>query len=92
MLYRHKSIQPIEAIFFNAKEHFLGLCRDKYKDNPKFLEYLKIPSIDKIDIKSHFGKIAAINDFDILYHIEENIWNNNVTLQLNIKDIRFSES
>ena len=92
VLYRHKSIQPVEAIFFNAKEHILGLCRDKYKDNPKFLEYLKISSLDQLDIKTHFGKIAAINDFDILYHVEENIWNNNVTLQLNIKDIRFSDS
>ncbi|MFW6018968.1 MAG: single-stranded-DNA-specific exonuclease RecJ [Bacteroidales bacterium] len=27
--------------------------------------------------------------FDICYHIEENIWNGNKTLQLNVKDIKF---
>ena len=29
--------------------------------------------------------------FDICYHIEENDWNGNVSLQLNIKDIRIHE-
>ncbi|MGM0611897.1 MAG: single-stranded-DNA-specific exonuclease RecJ [Bacteroidota bacterium] len=30
--------------------------------------------------------------FDICYHIEENTWNGNTTLQLNIKDIKFPDN
>ena len=26
--------------------------------------------------------------FDVLYHVEENVWNNVVNIQLNVKDIR----
>ena len=29
--------------------------------------------------------------FNILYHIEENTWNNNTVTQLNIKDIKIAE-
>jgi single-stranded-DNA-specific exonuclease len=32
--------------------------------------------------------ILAGNPFDICYHIEENEWNGNITLQLNVKDIK----
>lgn len=91
MLYPHKSIQPIDAIFFNAREHVISLCKEKYCNDKVFLDYLGITSVDKIDLKIHFSKIAAINDFDILYHIEENNWNNMVLIQLNIKDLQFSD-
>ena len=37
-----------------------------------------------------YPKIATGVPFDIVYTIEENKWNGNVTLQLNIKDIRFA--
>ena len=40
--------------------------------------------------KQHFDHIANQKDFDILYHVEENTWNNVVTIQLNIKDIRIN--
>lgn len=36
----------------------------------------------------HFEYIHEGNSFDICYHIEENEWNGNVSLQLNIKDIK----
>jgi len=36
----------------------------------------------------HFEKIKSGNAFDICYSIEENQWNGEVSLQLNIKDIR----
>jgi single-stranded-DNA-specific exonuclease len=39
----------------------------------------------------HFRFVQTGNKFDICYHIEENEWNGNVTLQLNIKDIKKSE-
>lgn len=36
----------------------------------------------------HLDHIKAGKSFDICYHIEENEWNNKVTIQLNIKDIK----
>ncbi len=36
----------------------------------------------------HLEHIKAGKPFDICYHIEENEWNNKVTIQLNIKDIK----
>lgn len=36
-----------------------------------------------------FEKIRRGEPFTICYHIEENEWNGNVSLQLNVKDIRF---
>lgn len=36
-------------------------------------------------------KLPIIKDnkpFDILYHVEENVWNNMVNIQLNVKDVR----
>jgi single-stranded-DNA-specific exonuclease len=39
----------------------------------------------------HFNYVQSGNKFDICYHIEENEWNGNVSLQLNIKDIKKSE-
>jgi len=37
----------------------------------------------------HFGLIDKGIPFDICYHLEENEWNGQVSLQLNVKDIRF---
>jgi single-stranded-DNA-specific exonuclease len=39
----------------------------------------------------HFGKIEKGIPFNICYHVEENEWNGNVSLQLNIKDIKFGD-
>jgi single-stranded-DNA-specific exonuclease len=38
----------------------------------------------------HFERVASGEPFNICYHVEENHWNGNVTLQLNIKDISFA--
>ena len=38
-----------------------------------------------------FGLIEKQIPFNICYHIEENEWNGSVNLQLNIKDIKFSD-
>lgn len=38
----------------------------------------------------HFHLIEKGIPFDICYHLEENEWNGNVSLQLNVKDIRFA--
>ena len=40
-------------------------------------------------------KLEMIKDnktFDVLYHVEENVWNNVVNIQLNVKDIRPSNA
>ena len=34
-------------------------------------------------------KVKTAGSFAAAYHIEENVWNNTVRLQLNVKDIRF---
>jgi single-stranded-DNA-specific exonuclease len=39
-----------------------------------------------------YPNIQSGERFDICYHIEENEWNNTVKLQLNIKDIKLSDS
>ena len=39
----------------------------------------------------HFGPIAAKIPFNVCYCIEEHEWNGNVSLQLNVKDIKFGE-
>ena len=36
----------------------------------------------------HFHYISQGNSFNICYHIEENEWNNQKSIQLNIKDIK----
>ncbi|MDD4395777.1 MAG: DHHA1 domain-containing protein, partial [Bacteroidales bacterium] len=50
-------------------------------------------SIDAIAFnqKENFDKVISGNDFDMLYHVEENNWNNNTTIQLNVKDIHSSD-
>lgn len=37
----------------------------------------------------HIDRILSGEPFNICYHVEENHWNGNVTLQLNVKDISF---
>jgi len=41
--------------------------------------------------KLHFDYISSQKDFDILYHVEENTWNNVTNIQLNIKDIKIHD-
>ena len=40
---------------------------------------------------NQFGKIEKGIPFNICYHVEENEWNGNISLQLNIKDIKFGD-
>lgn len=55
------------------------------KDNPSV-------SFDMIafNLGNFFDYINSGKNFDICYHIEENEWNGNITLQLNVKDIKHS--
>ena len=43
------------------------------------------------NLNEKFDLITNKKKFDIVYHVEENTWNNKTTIQLNIKDIRASE-
>ncbi|MDD4395737.1 MAG: single-stranded-DNA-specific exonuclease RecJ, partial [Bacteroidales bacterium] len=49
-------------------------------------------SIDAIAFnqKENFDKVISGDDFDMLYHVEENTWNNITSIQLNVKDIKSS--
>jgi single-stranded-DNA-specific exonuclease len=38
---------------------------------------------------AHVDRIEEGSPFTICYHIEENEWNGTVSLQLNVKDIKF---
>ena len=40
--------------------------------------------------KENFDKITSGREFDMLYHVEENTWNNITSIQLNVKDIKTS--
>ena len=40
--------------------------------------------------KENFDKITSGKEFDLLYHVEENTWNNVTSIQLNVKDIKAS--
>lgn len=41
--------------------------------------------------KENFDKVISGEDFDMLYHVEENTWNNVTSIQLNVKDIKCSD-
>ena len=41
--------------------------------------------------KDNFDKVISGEDFDMLYHVEENTWNNVTSIQLNVKDIKCSD-
>ena len=51
------------------------------------------PPFDGIgyNLYEKFNLITNNKKFDIVYHVEENTWNNKTTIQLNIKDIRANE-
>lgn len=38
-----------------------------------------------------FDNVRESDDFDIVYHVEENTWNNQTNIQLNVKDIKFND-
>ena len=52
----------------------------------------KAPSISfdmiAFNLGEWFDYINSGKEFDICYHVEENEWNGNITLQLNVKDIK----
>lgn len=58
-------------------------CRALYPD--KSMQPLDVIAFNQ---KDKLPLIRNNKSFDILYHVEENVWNNNVNIQLNVKDIR----
>ncbi|MDR1346254.1 MAG: single-stranded-DNA-specific exonuclease RecJ [Bacteroidales bacterium] len=43
-------------------------------------------------LKQHYYDIRSKKDFHIVYHLEENSWNNITIIQLNIKDIKIANN
>ena len=85
-----KPIFFTEGLFERGYARIVGnnhLKMDLYDaNNPKHI----FPAIafnlgDRIDL------VSSKSPIDVLYTIEENEWNGNISLQLNIKDIRPSE-
>lgn len=60
-------------------------CRVLYSDR-------SVQPLDVIafNMKDKLPLIKDNKHFDLLYHVEENVWNNVVNIQLNVKDIRRS--
>ncbi|MCR4857882.1 MAG: single-stranded-DNA-specific exonuclease RecJ [Bacteroidales bacterium] len=60
-------------------------CRVLYPDRDvKHLDVIAFNMKDKLPL------IQDGKPFDMLYHVEENVWNDMVNIQLNVKDIRSS--
>lgn len=89
-LYQDRSVPPVDSIMFNSREHLNSITKKKYAKNDKFLQYMGLKTMDQLDVKEHLTKIAAVSDFDIVYQVEENVWNNITSIQLNIKDIQYN--
>lgn len=62
-------------------------ARVQYPDRPvRPIDVIAFNQKDKLDL------IKDNKTFDVLYHVEENVWNNVVNIQLNVKDIRPSNA
>ena len=53
-------------------------------------------SVQPIDVIAfnqviYYEQIRNRNDFDMVYHVEENTWNNVTNIQLNVKDIKIND-
>ena len=53
-------------------------------------------SVQPIDVIAfnqviYYEQIRNRNDFDIVFHVEENTWNNVTNIQLNVKDIKIND-
>lgn len=57
-------------------------CTVKQEQNPQFITAIGFGLGDKLD------RIKEKPTFDVLYNIDENHWNGNVSLQLKLKDLR----
>ena len=85
----------MKPVFVTKNVQIIGqprLLKDKHL---KFTVYQESYPDIRIDaIAFDFGYLLdqiKDNYFDIAYHIEENVWNNQSTLQLMIKDIKLSQ-
>lgn len=62
-------------------------CKVLYPDRSvQMLDVIAFNMKDKLPL------VKENRRFDLLYHVEENVWNNSVNIQLNVKDIRPSQN
>lgn len=83
----------MEPIFESDKVVDEGAGRIVGDKHLKFRVLYPDRSVQPIDaiafnMKDKLPLISDNNEFDLLYHVEENNWNNVISLQLNVKDIR----
>ncbi len=62
-------------------------CRVLYPDRS-----VQLLDVIAFNMKDKLPLIKENRKFDLLYHVEENVWNNTVNIQLNVKDIRACNS
>ncbi len=60
--------------------------RVSYRD--KSAQPIDVIAFNQLD---YYDQIMKRNDFDIVYHVEENTWNNVTNIQLNVKDIKIND-
>ncbi|MBN2729174.1 MAG: single-stranded-DNA-specific exonuclease RecJ [Bacteroidales bacterium] len=74
-------------IYDNGYSKIVGEKHLKLFVTQKFYKGLGHPGI-AFQMADHYPMIEGQKPFDIVYAIEENEWNGNTTIQLNVKDIR----
>ena len=77
----------------HLKDFWIKRAENRYNSNPSDKNKKADQPIDVIAFNRK-DKLPIIKDnkpFDILYHVEENVWNNMVNIQLNVKDVRGGE-
>ena len=62
-------------------------CRVLYPDRS-----VQLLDVIAFNMKDKLPLIKENRKFDLLYHVEENVWNNILNIQLNVKDIRSCSS
>ena len=80
----HNAIDTGEsALIGQDKTHLrLNIFQDKFPE-------VKIGAVG-FSLSDHFGDIQEQKPFSLVYTIEVNEWRNQVSLQLNVKDIKFN--
>jgi len=77
-------------VFDNGFSKIVGNNHIKLMVTQSHYKGVGLPGI-AFQLGEYFNEIESQKPFDIVYALEENEWNGNTTLQLNIKDIRIEK-
>lgn len=78
-----------EEVYDNGYSRLLNNNHIKLMVTQRHYKDFGIPGI-AFQLGEYFPMLEKGNSFDMVYTIEENEWNGNVTIQLNVKDMRLS--